>query len=92
MELEAYLIREDIPSLEFGERIGLKQPNSIYRYLRGTRKPRPDIMANIIAETGGQVTPNDFFADELLAARHPEAAARRGIVISPRSQAEQPDD
>ncbi|WP_139835695.1 helix-turn-helix transcriptional regulator [Thalassospira sp. MCCC 1A01428] len=34
---------------------------AIYRYEDGARVPAPKVMHKIVAVTGGEVTPNDFF-------------------------------
>jgi hypothetical protein len=60
MKLAAWLETNSVKPMEFGERIGLKQPNSIYRYMRGERVPENAILAAIIRETGGSVGFEDF--------------------------------
>ena len=37
---------------------------SVLRYANGERIPRPDVMARIVAETDGEVQPNDFFSPQ----------------------------
>ncbi|WP_374634006.1 helix-turn-helix domain-containing protein [Ferrovibrio sp.] len=48
--------------------IGLSQPG-ISRVLSGQRIPRPETMARIVLATGGQVQPNDFYAEHIAKAR-----------------------
>lgn len=45
---------------EFGKRI-CKPQATIQRYVSGKRIPEPEIMNLIVSETGGAVTPNDFY-------------------------------
>lgn len=47
--------------MDFASRIGVKGKATIYRYINGVSIPRPDTMLRIEEETGGLVTPNDFF-------------------------------
>ena len=61
MKLSEFLAHTGIQPLEFGSRIGLKQPNSVYRYLRGERRPHGELLQAIIRESAGQVTANDFY-------------------------------
>lgn len=60
MKLREWLDKHDISALEMGRRIGLKEPNSIYRWLRGELKPSDANMVAVIRETKGEVSANDF--------------------------------
>lgn len=60
MDLRQYLDENDLSAAKFAEKIGVT-PMSIFRYLRRERVPQAEVLARIIAETGGKVTPNDFF-------------------------------
>ena len=52
----------------FAERIG-ERPQTVHRWVNGVAVPRPDTMALIVIATGGQVQPNDFYADWIAKAR-----------------------
>ena len=60
MKLKDWLDREKISPAVFAERIGTG-PVAVYRYLNGVRTPKPAIMLAIQRETGGAVTPADFY-------------------------------
>lgn len=60
MTLREYLDEKGESPLAFGRRIGLKQPGSVYRWLRGDRIPSRTFMRKIVDATNGQVTANDF--------------------------------
>jgi transcriptional regulator with XRE-family HTH domain len=59
MKLGDYLRERNITLEAFGGRIGVDE-STVSRYVTGERVPRPLIMAEIIRETGGLVTANDF--------------------------------
>lgn len=59
MTLEAYLAEHGMTHREFAERIKCEQP-TVTRFVAG-RIPSPELMTRIVTETGGAVTPNDFF-------------------------------
>jgi len=61
MQLTAWMEREGITPAEFGERIG-RTAAAVRFYRRGLRMPRPEVMAAIQRETGGEVGPPDFYA------------------------------
>lgn len=61
MTLSEFLETTGFSPMEFGKTIGLEQPNSIYRYLRGERIPNAEIMHAITVQTTGLVQPNDFY-------------------------------
>ena len=61
MTLKDWLSAKDMSALEMGKLVGLKEPNSIYRWLRGELRPSQKHMSKIVEITEGEVTPNDFF-------------------------------
>ncbi len=62
MKLRSYLEKNGISERAFADRIGCSQA-SVNRYC-GERIPEPDTMRKIIEITGGEVTANDFYAQE----------------------------
>lgn len=52
--------RPKMTHAEFGRRIDCPQP-TVTRYAKGERIPEPERMERIFRETGGAVTPNDFY-------------------------------
>lgn len=60
MKLASWLASKEMTPAEFGRIIGLPQP-TVHRYANGQRIPERDTMAKIVAATGGEVTPNDFY-------------------------------
>lgn len=62
MKLADYLSERGISAAEFARRIQVGSRMSVLRYANGERIPRPDVMARIVAQTDGEVQPNDFFA------------------------------
>lgn len=52
---------EGVKAIDLGERIGLSKPTSIYKYVEGTRIPRPEFLLRIYEETGGLVDANAFY-------------------------------
>lgn len=63
MRLAQYLTEKDISPTEFARRLGKPQA-TISRYVNRQRIPDAESMALIVAETGGAVTPNDFYGLE----------------------------
>lgn len=63
MTLNKYLSQNQTTVKSFAAKIGLKEI-SLYRYMRNTRVPRPEIMIRIFDVTDGAVTPNDFHLGE----------------------------
>jgi DNA-binding transcriptional regulator YdaS (Cro superfamily) len=57
--LEAYLSNTGTSPAEFAKTIGVYE-FSVRRYMKG-RVPTPQVMAEIIRVTNGEVTANDFF-------------------------------
>ncbi len=81
MRIEEYLRENGLTIAAFAERIGVSEA-AMGRYIAGKRTPRRDIMARIMAETGGQVRHEDILAmtggEEGISAwleRHPEIEA-----------------
>lgn len=62
MTLADYLTRHGISDADFAARLRLNT-TSIIRYRVGTRIPRRALMVRIYNETGGAVTPNDWYPD-----------------------------
>ena len=62
MKLKEWRQNENITATDFGRRIGVSHA-AILRYEAGARMPRPAQMAAIQRETGGAVTPADFYAE-----------------------------
>lgn len=60
MQLREYLIVHGLSGAGFARKIGVRKM-SVSRYARRLRIPSSDIMARIVAATGGQVTANDFY-------------------------------
>lgn len=60
MKLAAYLEKVGLSDADFGLKIGVNR-QSVHRYKTGERIPDTVIMPRIVAETGGEVTPNDFY-------------------------------
>lgn len=63
MKLEAYIAETGTKRAAIAQAIGVSEV-AIHRYISGTRIPRPETMAKIVAATGGAVQPNDFFDTE----------------------------
>lgn len=61
MTLHEYLAARQIGVPAFAEAIQV-HPQSVYRYIDGSRIPRPKVMARIVAATDGEVGPADFYA------------------------------
>ena len=61
MNLRQWMDRDGVTVPDLQGRIGVGSRNTVYRYLRGEQIPEPKIMRRIVAETGGAVTPNDFY-------------------------------
>ena len=77
MKLDAYR-REKGWSLDrLASVLGIEGKNAartVHRYEAGTRIPRPDQMARIVAATEGKVQPGDFYPLHDQPAPQPEAA------------------
>lgn len=60
MLLKDWLVSQQISPLDFGRKLGLKEPNSIYKWLQGVRIPRKEFLLKINRLTEGEVTYMDF--------------------------------
>ena len=58
--LKEWLAAKDIPIPRFAGLIE-RTPEAVRRYVNGDRIPDRETMPAIVRETGGDVTPNDFF-------------------------------
>lgn len=61
MNIRSYLDEQKISPADFARSINVSAA-ALHRYLNGERRPHPDVMERIAAETAGAVQPNDFFA------------------------------
>lgn len=61
MKLEHYLEKHEISTDRFAEMINVSNRMTVYRYIKGKRIPRPEIMNRIIEATQGNVGAEDFF-------------------------------
>ena len=59
MKLADYLAREGLTHAAFGARIG-RPHSTIYRVAHGQLEPRPELRAEIVAATNGEVTELDL--------------------------------
>lgn len=62
MRLADYLKTNDLTYAAFARRIGSEHARTVERYAKGRQRPNFTMMAAIVEATGGEVTPNDFFA------------------------------
>jgi hypothetical protein len=60
MKLSHWLDREGLKPADFAPRIR-RSSEAVRRYAAGERIPDRETMPLIVAETRGEVTPNDFF-------------------------------
>lgn len=58
--LKDWLTDAGLTNAQFGVRID-RSAEAVRRYAAGERIPDRDTMPKIVAETAGNVTPNDFF-------------------------------
>jgi len=61
MKLKAYLHLTGISVSEFAKMVELVSDRAMYRYVAGSRLPKPTIMEAIHRHTDGAVSANDFF-------------------------------
>jgi transcriptional regulator with XRE-family HTH domain len=61
MKLADLLISEGLTYSAFAHRIGSAHARTVERYAKGLQRPNAAMMEAIARETGGRVTPNDFF-------------------------------
>lgn len=59
MTLGDYLKKHKISVTAFAAQIGV-DPDSVYRYRDGTRRPKWSVMPKIVEATGGKVTADSF--------------------------------
>lgn len=62
MKQKDYRERRGISAAEWAKLIGARSRTTVYRHEQG-RVPRPDFMRRIIEVSGGEVGPEDFYAD-----------------------------
>jgi transcriptional regulator with XRE-family HTH domain len=60
MTLADYLDKRDVSATDLAGRVGVAV-STITRAAKGTIIPSRELMGKIFEETGGEVTPNDFF-------------------------------
>ena len=63
MNLKAYLSQTGKKPREFAEEIDVSE-RAVIKWLRGERRPRPELIEKIRLATAGAVQPNDFFPRE----------------------------
>lgn len=61
-KLKEYLKENKITQREFAESLGV-DVMSVWRYIQGTRIPRPKTLKKICELTNGYVTANDFYTN-----------------------------
>ncbi len=62
MKLSDWLAKENMNQTDFAELIGVRQA-SVARMAAGLQIPRKELMRVVIAVTGGEVGPLDFYSD-----------------------------
>lgn len=62
-KLQTFLDENGLTQRDFADRIGATQ-GAVARWVNGRRFPSPAVLRAIFAATGGQVTANDFLAEE----------------------------
>lgn len=72
MKLIDYMRLRNLRPEEIAERVGDVSTSGVRKWMVGERIPRKDQMERLVAVTGGEVLPNDFF--DLSGATVPEAA------------------
>lgn len=60
MKLSTYLALPHVNRQEFAAALGV-HVDSLYKWERGDRTPRRDMLTKIAEQTGGAVRPADFF-------------------------------
>lgn len=60
MKFKKWMDENKKTTAEVAQAIGCSEMN-VFRYCSGTTIPRPENMQKIIAYTGGEVQPNDFY-------------------------------
>jgi transcriptional regulator with XRE-family HTH domain len=64
MRLEKYITKNGISRRLAAQEIGIREM-SLGRYINNRRYPEPEILRKIYDWSGGEVTPNDFFLDDI---------------------------
>lgn len=64
MNLKEYLKANEITSETFAKSLGFSH-GGVLKWITGERFPRPRVLAKIEKETNGQVTANDFAAQQV---------------------------
>lgn len=77
MTLRDWLKKQGMTPTAFARLMGVSH-STVLRYLSGDRIPEKDVMERIARETGGAVTPNDFFD---LAPALPDADSAAGEAL-----------
>ena len=60
MKLRDWMAGREVTAKEMAERLGVSRV-MITRITRHGQVPRPDVMSRIVAATGGEVGPEDFY-------------------------------
>jgi|TARA_Y100000296_G_scaffold79669_1_gene103998 predicted transcriptional regulator len=60
MDLKNWLDRQGITAAEIGRHLGLSE-SAVSRHISGERFPGPEIMAEYVKYTHGEVTAGDFY-------------------------------
>jgi transcriptional regulator with XRE-family HTH domain len=74
MKLASYLSANGCTYADFAQKVGAST-FAVGKWVRGERLPRPGVLSRIVAETGGQVTANDFFGHTPGGAPHARSEA-----------------
>lgn len=62
MKLQNYLTKKSMSQAEFARKLGIGRAD-IHRYVKGIRKPRPELANRIVEFTEHAVTLEDLYAD-----------------------------
>lgn len=65
MTLPEYLKAEKLSVAEFARQAGVKNKQTMHKYVHGMRFPPPETLRRIRRLTGGKVTADDFVAQHL---------------------------
>ncbi|WP_307136744.1 XRE family transcriptional regulator [Pseudoroseomonas cervicalis] len=75
MTLGEWLAANRETDAAFARRSGVAHKQLVGKYRRGLQIPSPLNMARIVAATGGQVTPNDFYQHAVASSAQPSGCA-----------------
>jgi hypothetical protein len=75
MKLADFLKNDPRSNAQFAEDIEVPR-QTLHRYLKGEHLPTREIMARIVRQTNGAVTPNDFYPDLAGVGRRPAVSRR----------------